>query len=150
MLISTHSTAFYCSLLLPTDLYWSLLLSSALYCSLLLSSDLYYSLLLTTVIAFTCSLLLSTAHCDFRAILTHLACFHIFFSIHLHQTPLIIQLKSALISRNLGDAGFQHSKSVTKPKCELQPHLELTQEFFFRTCMSYLKITGAIIFKMAP
>ena len=43
----------------------------------------------------------------------------------------------------------QHSKMVTKPKIELQPHLALQQDIFSERAFLF-KDFGPIIFKMAP
>ena len=50
--------------------------------------------------------------------------------------------------KNGGNACFQHSKTVTKPKFELQQHLA-PKQVSFKKKFFYLKIAGPIIFKMA-
>ena len=60
--------------------------------------------------------------------------------------------KKILSVWEISDKGFmvnQHSKRVTRPEFELQPHLALKQEFFLNSIF-YLKIAGPIIFKLAP
>ena len=60
--------------------------------------------------------------------------------------------KKILSVWEISDKGFmvnQHSKRVTTLEFELQPHLALKQEFFLNSIF-YLKISGPIIFKLAP